>query len=172
MKDHDDCNPIDLEEFAKSGKEIPTECSVFRIRIDDDKYLVQKAALTGRELLLLAEKDPDCSRVFFLKCCGTKIEIALDEHISLLKSGVERFKTGAESEIIVNGRSRSVSEPEITFAAVVALAFGDTPSAVNTIFTVTYKNGPTVNPQGPMVRGDTVKVKCGMIFNVTPTDKS
>ena len=37
---------------------------------------------------------------------------------------------------------------------------------------ITYRRGPKQNPEGTLVEGGTVKVKDGMIFNVTPTDKS
>jgi hypothetical protein len=57
----------------------------------------------------------------------------------------------------------------LSFAQVVTLS--GLPSNPNTIFTVTYKHG-VHHAHGEMVDGDTVKVKNGMIFNVTPTDKS
>ena len=40
------------------------------------------------------------------------------------------------------------------------------------MFTVTYTRGEGHKPQGTLVEGETVKVKDGMIFNVTATDKS
>ena len=42
----------------------------------------------------------------------------------------------------------------------------------NILNTVSYEDGPHVNPQGSLKEGETVKVKNGMIFNVTATDKS
>jgi Multiubiquitin len=40
------------------------------------------------------------------------------------------------------------------------------------MFTVTYRRGEGNKPEGTLVEGETVKVKEGMIFNVTATDKS
>lgn len=73
--------------------------------------------------------------------------------------------------IIVNGREKVVTTKEISFAQVVALA--NLPSGPNIVYTVTYRRGGEGNkPEGTLVEGETVKVKEGMIFNVTATDKS
>ena len=74
--------------------------------------------------------------------------------------------------IVVNGRQKVVTAKELSFAQVVALAFDNPPMGENIIITVTYKKGEDKKPEGTMVEGDTVKVKNGMIFNVTATDKS
>jgi len=77
-----------------------------------------------------------------------------------------------EFTIIVNGREKSWSFREITFIQVIELAFNTSEINDTTIYTVTYKRGEGNKPEGTMVNGDTVKVKNGMIFNVTPTNKS
>lgn len=84
---------VELEEYAKKGKAIPEKCKLFRIRIDREKYLVQQAALTGAELLHLADKDPNHYRILFKKCGGKATEIPLDTHFSFLDPGIERFMT-------------------------------------------------------------------------------
>ena len=71
--------------------------------------------------------------------------------------------------IIVNGREKKITKEEISFAEVVTLS-GLTPTP-NTIFTITYRRGQG-NKEGTLVEGETVKLKEGMIFNVTATDKS
>jgi|GEM_PF-813365 hypothetical protein len=77
-----------------------------------------------------------------------------------------------EFHIIVNGRKKTVKKRELSFTEVVLLAF-ETPSEnANTIYTVTYRNGVHSHPEGSLVFGEKVEVKDGMIFNVTPTDKS
>lgn len=72
--------------------------------------------------------------------------------------------------LIVNGREREYSEKTISYEQVVHLAFNATDP--NMVYTVTYKRGDHHKPEGRMVEGDTVTVKEGMIFNVTPTRKS
>ncbi len=77
-----------------------------------------------------------------------------------------------EFTIIVNGREKKVTTKEISFDEVVALAFNPPPTGENIIFTVTYRKGDRDKPEGTLVEGGMVKVKDGMIFNVTATDKS
>lgn len=77
-----------------------------------------------------------------------------------------------ELTIVVNGRSKTFVGKKITFTQVVQLAFGDAPGNANTIYTVTYRKGDPSHHEGVMVQGDEIPVKDGMIFNVTPTDKS
>jgi hypothetical protein len=72
--------------------------------------------------------------------------------------------------IIVNGREKLVHKVTITYGEVVELAFGKVDE--NSICTVTYKNGTPDQPEGRMVKGDEVKIKCGEIFNVARTQKS
>jgi hypothetical protein len=74
--------------------------------------------------------------------------------------------------IIVNGREKTVSSKELSFAQLVALAFETPPTGENIVFTMTYRRGQGDKPEGSLVDGETVKTKKGMIFNVTATDKS
>lgn len=74
--------------------------------------------------------------------------------------------------IIVNTRKHSVPKNEkISFEAVVVLAYPTAPAGENVEFTVMYQRGEG-NKDGTLVPGQSVKVKDGMIFDVTPTDKS
>lgn len=74
----------------------------------------------------------------------------------------------------MNGTPKEVSTRELAFEQVVEMAFPNNPwGNPNTIYTVAYRRGEGNKPQGSMVRGgDPVMVKDGMIFDVTPTDKS
>ncbi|TAE87560.1 MAG: hypothetical protein EAZ82_07765 [Verrucomicrobia bacterium] len=75
--------------------------------------------------------------------------------------------------IIVNTREKTVSQEEITFAEIVALAYDNPPTGANVLFTVAYRRGHGNKPDGTMVETDPpLKLKEGMIFNVTATDKS
>lgn len=75
-------------------------------------------------------------------------------------------------EIIINGQKVEVNEKRLSFKQVVILAFPNAQFGPNIVYTVTYKDGPRPNPKGVMVEGDVVKIKNGMVFNVTRTDKS
>ncbi len=72
--------------------------------------------------------------------------------------------------IIVNARERIVTAKDLSFAEIVALA--NLPTGPNIVFTITYRRGEGNKPEGTLVEGDTLKIKDGMIFNVTATDKS
>lgn len=89
-----------------------------------------------------------------------------------LTSKADDKKDAKEVTIVVNGRSRTVEKGELTFNEVVALAFDPVPTGENVIFTVTYRKGDESRPEGTLLPGESVKVKKGMVFNVTATDKS
>jgi hypothetical protein len=55
---------------------------------------------------------------------------------------------------------------------VVKLAFAQAVPSDQIIYSIDYASGPHQNPSGSMVEGQTVIVKEGMKFYVTPTDKS
>lgn len=78
-----------------------------------------------------------------------------------------------EITIIVNGARREIQEKELSFEEVIKLAFGQYDTADNIAYTVTfsYKKGHQ-NDKGILVSGDSVKVKEGMVFNVTKTTRS
>jgi hypothetical protein len=74
--------------------------------------------------------------------------------------------------IYVNGQEKTLATKIVSFEQIVALAFPTPPTGPNILFTVGYEDGPHANPAGSLMPGGKVKVKDGMIFNVTPTDKS
>jgi hypothetical protein len=74
--------------------------------------------------------------------------------------------------IIVNGRKKDVTAKELSFEEIVNLAFDNNPPVgPYIVITVTYSKGED-GKQGSLLPGNRVKVKAGMIFNVTATDKS
>jgi Multiubiquitin len=95
---------------------------------------------------------------------GTEtIHLRQDEHFH---SGQAKTYT-----LYVNGQTKTVTNKRETYDQIAALAY-PTPPAPDTTFTVTYDNGPHQNPHGLLEQGQTVKVKNGMVFNVTPTIRS
>ncbi len=75
-------------------------------------------------------------------------------------------------EIIVNGRKKTVTTKEVTFDQIVHLAYDNPPSGPDVIFTIIYRRGEGNKPVGTLVEGGSVKVKDGMIFDVTATNRS
>jgi hypothetical protein len=74
--------------------------------------------------------------------------------------------------IIVNGTPHEVDKNnELTFDEVAQLAYDPVPTGEFIVISVTYSKGED-GKQGTLLPGDSVKVKAGMVFNVTVTDKS
>nr|WP_319387994.1 multiubiquitin domain-containing protein [uncultured Cohaesibacter sp.] len=97
-----------------------------------------------------------------------------DDRVRLKSKGVERILSRPAEQIciIVNTRQKFVSPGRISFAQLVALAFPDLPIGPNTAFTVSYRKGRGDKPEGTLIEGESIKVKKGMVFNASATDKS
>ncbi|HEY8948350.1 MAG TPA: multiubiquitin domain-containing protein [Rhizomicrobium sp.] len=91
-------------------------------------------------------------------------------HVHLKRD--EHFYSQKIIAVIVNAQKKEVVETKITFDEVVKLAYPIPPDGQNIMFTITYRKGPKDNPKGSLLEGQTVRIKNGMIFDVTPTDRS
>lgn len=100
-----------------------------------------------------------------------KISLSIAAYRNALMSDKEHGDEQRRFEIIVNARPKPWHEETISYSQVVDLAFPP-PHKDTEIFTVQYSHGPRENPQGTLVEGQKVKVKSGMRFDVTRTDKS
>lgn len=74
--------------------------------------------------------------------------------------------------IIVNTQKKDWDRERISYEEVVKLAFPSDPKDDNIVYTVDYSRGPHGHQEGSLVKGQSVPVKDGMIFNVTKTSKS
>ena len=99
-----------------------------------------------------------------------------DEIVNLSDRGAERFRSrpveNRSIKIIVNTREKTVSMRRLSFTKLVQLAFENPPTGENICFTVSYRKGPKKRPEGSLLEGEDVRIKEGMIFNVSATDKS
>lgn len=88
--------------------------------------------------------------------------------------GLADVGLGAETAIIVvNGRPKTVPKlADVTYDEVVRLAFPNPQTGDGVQYTVQYTRGPGHKPSGTLVEGQSVKVKAGMEFDVTPTNRS
>ena len=85
---------IDIEEYAKAGRPVPTKAKRYQIRIDKQKYVVRVPAMTGRDLLNLAGKTPATNFMISQKFRGGEArKIGYDEKADFTQPGVERFMT-------------------------------------------------------------------------------
>ncbi len=74
--------------------------------------------------------------------------------------------------IIINGTAKSVEKERMSFEEIVALAYETPPTGDGVQFTIQYTKGQSDKPKGTLVEGQSVKVKEGMEFDVTPTNRS
>ena len=83
---------VDIEEYAKAGRK-PPRAKKYRIRIDKQKFDVDKPSITGRELLSLVAKTPDKYMISQKLRGGQVKKILPDQKVDLTELGVERFMT-------------------------------------------------------------------------------
>jgi hypothetical protein len=74
--------------------------------------------------------------------------------------------------IVVEGTPHLWPKDDITFAEVVTLEVPDYASHPEITYSVKYSRGHGNKPEGVLVSGASVKVKEGMIFNVSETGQS
>jgi hypothetical protein len=145
----------------------------FRFLLNDRSFDWGATHITGLTLKKLAGAGIEDMDVWPEVPGTAGRRIGDQEFVDLAAPRVERFQTLTRIyDIFVNTRAKQVKTPTLTFWQVVKLAYPDAVENSTTYYTVTYKHGPHSNPQGSMVAGETVHLKDGMRFNVTPTDKS
>ncbi len=143
-----------------------------RIHIDETAYGSPNPT-TGEALYELGHVKPGLD--LFREVTGDRENPAIQngpEQVHL--KGDEHFHSGPPKDftIIVNGRKKIVPEKELSFDQVVALAFNPVRTEPDVLYTVTYGRGPKANPEGSLLPSGKVKLKDGMVFIVTETDKS
>lgn len=86
---------------------------------------------------------------------------------------MEKAQEAKTVTIVVEGTQHQVPKNEdITYAQVVTLEVPDYPQHQEITYAVTYRNGQGNKPEGVLAVGDSVKVKEGMVFNVSETGQS
>lgn len=145
-----------------------------RIHIDQEAYESPNPT-TGEALYKLGHVQP-CFDLF-REVKGDREDPIVendDEPVHLRED--EHFHSGPAQPrkyiIIVNGQKKTVTTKKVSFDEIVKLAFPTPPQGANILYTVSYEDGPRINPQGSLKEGQSVFVKNWMIFNVTATDKS
>jgi hypothetical protein len=74
--------------------------------------------------------------------------------------------------IVVNGDRRVVHGERVTFEEIVKIAYPIPPPGTDVQFTVQYTRGPETRPASTLIEGQSVKIRDGMEFDVTPTNRS
>lgn len=147
---------------------------VLQLIIDGQKYDWTQQYITGAEIRRLGH-IPDEDDVF-LKIKEPWIDelIEKDTKVDLARPGIEHFfsKKKFPIVIIVNVKEKPWNKEKISYDEVVKLAFPNYVESADVAYTVTYDRGPKQNPEGTMVKGDSVFVKNRMNFLVSQTNKS
>lgn len=85
---------------------------------------------------------------------------------------MEKDKDKKEVTIVAEGTPHEWPKTEITYAQVVKLEVPSYSKDSNITYSVKYKRGHGKKPEGVLAPGSSVKVKEGMIFNVSETGQS
>ena len=88
-----------------------------------------------------------------------------------MQAGSQAQHPSKQVTIYVNGTPKVVQKERLTFDEIVALAFENPPTGDGIQFTVQYSRGHS-GSKGSLVEGQSVQVKEGMEFDVTPTNRS
>jgi hypothetical protein len=83
---------IDIEAYAKEGKPVPHDRE-YKIKVDKSHYTVPAATMKGRDILILAGKNPPERYILQQKVKDQIKRIGLDEVVDFTAPGVERFMT-------------------------------------------------------------------------------
>lgn len=145
---------------------------MFTFTVDERGYEWGARKITVAELRLVTAA-PD-SKDFVLERAGMPDQALVEGGVvDLGERGTERIRTvRATTTIIVNAEEKRVDGREISFEALVKLAFPTPPTGPNILITIDYGNGPPANPKGSLKPGRSVKIKHRMTFDVTATDRS
>ncbi len=74
--------------------------------------------------------------------------------------------------IFINTEEKEVEKRKLSFDDLVRLAGDLPPPGPNILITIDYSNGPPENPKGALRQGQSVRIKDGMEFDVSATDRS
>lgn len=114
---------VELEVWAARGEK-PPAAREYVIRIDDDKYRLNALSVTGRDLLVLAKKEPGAYTIEQV-LHGERHVVCPDQKVDLTAAGIERFVTRAgvaffidQEEVFAPTATLSVREILTTYAKV------------------------------------------------------
>lgn len=143
-----------------------------KVKISIDSHRLNSPdPTTGEALYALAGIGP--RKDLFREVDGEEVDQPIPRDgtvIDLVED--ESFYSDRVFTIIVNTEDKEVTERQQSFDDLVLLAFNPLPTGPNVGFTITYRKGPRANHKGSVVEGGSVRIKEGMIFDVTPTDRS
>lgn len=160
-------------DLARKEKEHFFVKQKFKFTINGTSFIVYNQYILGAELKRLGN-IPETEELFHKIASphGDKV-IQDEEEIDLATPGKEHFISKPFSvTLIVNAKQKSWTKRTISFEEVIILAFGVYDPNPNKVYTVTYSGGMPPKSEGSMIKGQTIRVKNKMNFDVSATDKS
>jgi hypothetical protein len=145
----------------------------FRFFLDERAFDWGASYISGGTIKRLAGVPSETTDVWLDTAGGHDRMIDDKGMVDLASPGTERFVTRTiRITIKVNSRDREVDHRMLTYWELVQLAYPEAAPSDQIIYSIDYASGPRQNPNGSLVEGQSVTVKEGMKFYVTPTDKS
>ena len=145
----------------------------FRFFLDERAFDWGASHISGATIKRLAGMPSETTEVWLDAAGGHDRLIDDNEMVDLASPGIERFVTRTiQIAIKVNSRERVVDHRVLTYWEVVKVAYPEAVPSDQIIYSIDYASGPHQNPNGSLVDTQSVTVKEGMKFYVTPTDKS
>lgn len=168
--------PTELADLKKSSRFFVIRGdATYNFVVDGLSMVWPKRAITGKSVKRLVTKDDDDIEVLLERQDQPDKVIGDDDEIRLAADGVEKLKTRpvrVTLTIVVEGTAHEWHKKKISYAEVVTLEVPDYPQHPEVTYSVKYTNGPNNRPEGSLAKGESVKVKDGMIFNVSETGQS
>jgi hypothetical protein len=145
----------------------------FRFFLDERAFDWGADHISGATIKRVAGVPAETTDVWLDAAGGNDRLIDNKEMVDLAQPGSERFITRPiHITIKVNSRERVVDHRVLTYWELVKLAYPEAVPSDQIIYSIDYASGPPKNPNGSLVEGQSVVVKEGTKFYVTPTDKS
>lgn len=145
----------------------------FRLLVDDRALDWGADHISGATLRTLSGREKPGLVVWQDQRDHADLLVLDDDLVDLGAPGVERFYLReCAFDIFVNGTPETVHTPRLSYWNVVKLGFPDAKPQDNMVYTIDYSAGPHQNPEGALGEGESVRIKEGMKFYVTPSDKS
>jgi Multiubiquitin len=106
------------------------------------------------------------------KCSSRRLQHIPIAEEKIKMSNEQEQKGEKEFKIFVNTREKEVKTDTLSFDDVVKLAFGSIPTGDGAMATVIFHDADQKPADGSLVQGQSVKIKNGTSFDVTPTNRS
>jgi hypothetical protein len=168
--------PTELADLKASNRFIVVRGdATYNFVVDGLNMTWPQKAITGKTVKKLINKDDDTVELLLEREDYPDKVIADDEEVNIAGKGVEKFKTRPAKitvTIIVEGTPHVWHRPKISYDQVVILEVPTYAQHPEITYSVTYSNGPNDQPTGVLVKGESVRVKDRMIFNVSETGQS